>query len=564
MPTLEIDGQSLTIADVVHVARRAPGHEAPSYLTSQNSGHDGASEVVVRLSAAAQGRVQRARELVERFVQEGRIVYGVTTGFGALKDQLIGPEHILDLQRNLIMSHAAGVGEPLPEEAVRAMILVRANALAAGYSGLRLETLEALLELLNRGVHPIVPAQGSVGASGDLAPLAHIALVLIGLGEAMYRGERLPGSEALRRAGLAPIVPAAKEGLALTNGTAMQTALGALLVHDAARLCQVADIAGALSLEALQGVPEAFDPRLHAVRPHPGQQEVAAHVRRLIAGSTLVCNETTTLRARALKGEASSKVQDPYCLRCLPQVHGAVRDAVAHARRVVEIELNAATDNPLIFGDGTSDEAPSRPPSRGVRHDGASEAVALSGGNFHGQPIAMALDFLGLAGTVLGNISERRIDRLLNSGGLLPRFLVGEGGFHSGLMLVQYTAAALASENKVLAHPASADSIPTSAGFEDFVSMGPHAARKGREILRNVASILAGELLVAAQGVDLRRRATPEARLGSGSAVAYRLVRERVPFLEGDAVLAPLLAALQILVADDGFVAAVEAVAGGL
>lgn len=528
MPTLEIDGQSLTIADLVRVARRAPGH------------------VSLRLSTAAQGRVQRARELVERFVQEGRIVYGVTTGFGALKDQLIGPEHILDLQRNLIMSHAAGVGEPLPEEAVRAMILVRANALAAGYSGLRLETLEALLELLNRGVHPIVPAQGSVGASGDLAPLAHIALVLIGLGEAMYRGERLPGGEALRRAGLAPIVPAAKEGLALTNGTAMQTALGALLVHDAARLCQVADIAGALSLEALQGVPEAFDPRLHAVRPHPGQQEVAAHVRRLIAGSTLVCNETTTLRARALKGEASSKVQDPYCLRCLPQVHGAVRDAVAHARRVVEIELNAATDNPLLFGDGTS------------------EAVALSGGNFHGQPIAMALDFLGLAGTVLGNISERRIDRLLNSGGLLPRFLVGEGGFHSGLMLVQYTAAALASENKVLAHPASADSIPTSAGFEDFVSMGPHAARKGREILRNVASILAGELLVAAQGVDLRRRATPEARLGSGSAVAYRLVRERVPFLAGDAVLAPLLAALQILVADDGFVAAVEAAAGGV
>jgi len=516
MPTLEIDGQSLTITDVVHVARSVPGH------------------VSLRLSAAAQGRVQRARELVERFVQEGRIVYGVTTGFGALKDQLIGPEHLLDLQRNLIMSHAAGVGEPLPEEAVRAMILVRANALAAGYSGLRLETLETLLELLNRGVHPVVPAQGSVGASGDLAPLAHVALVLIGQGEAVYRGERLPGGEALRRAGLAPIVLEAKEGLALTNGTAMQTGLGALLVHDAARLCQVADIAGALSLEALQGVPDAFDPRLHAVRPHPGQQQVAAHVRRLIAGSTLVGSKTTT----------SSKVQDPYCLRCMPQVHGAVRDAVAHARRVLEIELNAATDNPLIFGN--------------------DEAVALSGGNFHGQPIALALDFLGLACTVLGNISERRIDRLLNSGGLLPRFLVGEGGLHSGLMLVQYMAAALASENKVLAHPASADSIPTSAGFEDFVSMGPHAARKGRDILRNVASILAGELLVAAQGVDLRWRATPEARLGAGSAVAYRLVRERVPFLAGDAVLAPLLSAAQTLVADDGFVAAVEEATSGV
>jgi histidine ammonia-lyase len=514
MPTLEIDGQSLTIADVGRVARSAPGH------------------VTLRLSAAAQGRVQRARELVEQFVREGRIVYGVTTGFGALKDRLIGPEHILDLQRNLIMSHAAGVGEPLPEEAVRAMILVRANALAAGYSGLRLETLVALLELLNRGVHPVVPAQGSVGASGDLAPLAHVALVLIGQGEAIYHGERLPGGEALRRAGLAPIVLAAKEGLALTNGTAMQTGLGALLVQDAARLCQVADIAGALSLEALQGVPDAFDPRLHAVRPHPGQQEVAAHVRRLIAGSTLVCNQAAT----------SSKVQDPYCLRCMPQVHGAVRDAVAHARRAVEIELNAATDNPLLFGDSQDN----------------GEAVALSGGNFHGQPLALALDFLGLAGTVLGNISERRIDRLLNSGGILPRFLVSEGGLHSGLMLVQYMAAALASENKVLAHPASADSIPTSAGFEDFVSMGPHAARKGREILQNVTGILAGELLVAAQGVDLRQRATPEAHLGAGSAVAYRLVRERVPFLEGDAVLAPLLAAVQTLAADDGFVAAVE------
>jgi histidine ammonia-lyase len=482
--------------------------------------------------------VQRARELVEQFVREGRIVYGVTTGFGALKDQLIGPEHLLDLQRNLIMSHAAGVGEPLPEEAVRAMMLVRANALAAGHSGLRLETLVALLELLNRGVHPVVPAQGSVGASGDLAPLAHVALVLIGQGEAEYRGERLPGGGALRRAGLAPVVLAAKEGLALTNGTAMQTGLGALLVQDAARLCQVADIAGALSLEALQGVPEAFDPRLHAVRPHPGQQEVAAHVRRLIAGSTLVCNAEST----------SSKVQDPYCLRCMPQVHGAVRDAVAHARQVVEIELNSATDNPLLFDDG--------------QDAGVAEAVALSGGNFHGQPLALALDFLGLAGTVLGNISERRIDRLLNSGGILPRFLVGEGGLHSGLMLVQYMAAALASENKVLAHPASADSIPTSAGFEDFVSMGPHAARKGREILRNVAGILAGELLVAAQGVDLRWRITPEARLGAGSAVAYRLVRERVPFLEGDAVLAPLLAAVQTLAADDGFVAAVEEAAG--
>jgi len=514
MPTLEIDGQSLTIADVVRVARNAPGY------------------VTVRLSAAAQSRVQRARELVEQFVREGRVVYGVTTGFGALKDQLIAPEHLLDLQRNLIVSHAAGVGEPLPEEAVRAMILVRANALAAGYSGLRLETLAALLELLNRGVHPVVPAQGSVGASGDLAPLAHVALVLIGQGEAVYRGERLPGGEALRRVGLAPVVLAAKEGLALTNGTAMQTGLGALLVHDAACLCQVADIAGALSLEALQGVPDAFDPRLHAVRPHPGQQEVAAHVRRLIAGSTLVCSAES----------ASSKVQDPYCLRCMPQVHGAVRDAVAHARRVVEVELNAATDNPLIFGDG--------------------QAAAISGGNFHGQPLALALDFLGLAGTVLGNISERRIDRLLNSGGLLPRFLVSEGGLHSGLMLVQYMAAALASENKVLAHPASADSIPTSAGFEDFVSMGPHAARKGREVLRHVTSILAGELLVAAQGIDLRWRAAPEARLGVGSAVAYRLVRERVPFLAGDAVLAPLLAAAQTLVADDGFVAAVEAAAG--
>jgi histidine ammonia-lyase len=502
MSQVTIDGRKLTVDEVVAVAR------------------DATTQVV--LAQEAKARVQRSRQLVERLVESQTVVYGITTGFGALKGRFISPEHSQELQRNLIMSHAVGVGEPLPEEVVRSMLLIRANTLAQGYSGLRLETLEALIAMLNRGVHPVIPAQGSVGASGDLAPLAHLALVLMGQGEALYRGERLPGGEALRSAGLEPIGLAAKEGLALINGTTAMAALGALAVHDALGLCDVADVAGALSLEALAGVLDAFDPRLHALRPHLGQQESAANVLRLTQGSELL----------AKRGE---KVHDPYCLRCIPQVHGAVRDAVEYARGVISIELNSAIDNPLIFSDG--------------------ETTVISGGNFHGEPLALALDFLGIAVAELASISERRLDRLLNSDGLLPPFLSLSSGLNSGFMTTQYTAAALVSENKVLAHPASVDSIPTSGGVEDHVSMGTISARKAREIIENTQAVLALELMAAAQGVDLRWRSQSGVRenrrskLGPGTRRAYDLVRAQVPFLERDEVLYPYIEAVKQLVA---------------
>ncbi|MBI4759414.1 MAG: histidine ammonia-lyase [Chloroflexi bacterium] len=502
MSGVTIDGRKLTIDEVVVVAREA--------------------KTQVALAEEAKARIQRSRQLVERLVESQTVVYGITTGFGALKGRFISPEHSQELQRNLVMSHAVGVGEPLPEEVVRAMLLIRANTLARGYSGIRLETLEALIAMLNRGVHPVIPAKGSVGASGDLAPLAHLALVLMGQGEALYRGRRLPGGEALRSAGLEPIALAAKEGLALINGTTAMAALGALAVHDALGLCDVADVAGALSLEALAGVLDAFDPRLHALRPHLGQQESAANVLRLTQGSQLV----------AKPGE---KVQDPYCLRCIPQVHGAVRDAVEYARRVISIELNSAIDNPLIFSDG--------------------ETTVISGGNFHGEPLALALDFLGIAVAELASISERRLDRLLNSDGLLPPFLSLSSGLNSGFMTTQYTAAALVSENKVLAHPASVDSIPTSGGVEDHVSMGTISARKAREIIENTQAVLALELMAAAQGVDLRWRTQEGGRenrqlkLGPGTRRAYDLIRARVPYLERDEVLYPYIEAVKQLVA---------------
>jgi histidine ammonia-lyase len=457
---------------------------------------------------------------VERLVARKEIVYGITTGFGAFKDRLIAPDETAQLQKNLLMSHAVGVGPALPEATVRAMMVIRANTLAKGYSGVRLETLQALLALLNHGVHPIVPAQGSVGASGDLAPLAHMALVLIGLGEADFRGERMSGAEALRRSGLQPVTLQAKEGVALLNGTSLMTAIGCLAADRAWRLLQTVDVAAALSLEALNGTTHAFDARLHALRPHPGQVACAAHMRALLEDSELV------------RGKGSANVQDAYTLRCVPQVHGAVRDALAHVQKVLQIELNAATDNPLIFRDADGD-------------------IALSGGNFHGEPVALAMDYLGLALTALGNMSERRIARLLDAasnGGVLPPFLAEHGGLHSGFMMVQYTAAALASENKVLAHPASADSIPTSANTEDHVSMGATAARKAEQIITHLEIIVTLELLCAAQGVDFRRRTQPNRRIGRGTEGAYEAIRARVPFLAADEVMYPHIESVRRLV----------------
>jgi len=499
-----LDGEHLTLEDIVAVA------------------HTPSIEVV--LSEDAWEKVRRAERAVQDFMARGEIVYGVTTGFGAFKDRLIPPEQVQQLQRNILMSHAVGVGEPLDELTTRAMMLIRANTLAKGHSGIREETLRLLLAMLNRGVHPLVPSQGSLGASGDLAPLAHMGLPLIGLGEAVYQGVRLPGAEALARVGLSPVVLEAKEGLALTNGTTLMTAIGALTTVQAENLACVADLAGCLSLEALHGTPRAFDARIHAARPHPRQVECAARICQLIEGSTFT------------RSDDPLNVQDAYTLRCIPQVHGAVRDAILYARWVFSIELNAATDNPLIFFD-----------------EDTGEVTVLSGGNFHGEPLAIAMDYLALALTELGNISERRLTRLTDEASnqeTLPAFLIQHGGLNSGFMLTQYTAAALASENKVLAHPASVDTIPTSANTEDHVSMGAAAARQARQIAANVERILALELFAAAQGIDFRRQVLgPEAKLGQGTAPVYDLIRQRVPFLEHDAVMYPHIEAVRELVA---------------
>jgi histidine ammonia-lyase len=513
--TLLLDGHTLTIEDVVATAGAQPGAQH------------------FALTDDARRRVARARQAVEDFVAQGQVVYGITTGFGAFCNRFIDPEQTAQLQRNIVMSHAVGVGRPLETPVVRAMMLIRANTLAKGHSGCRLEVIELLLRMLERGVHPIIPRQGSLGASGDLAPLAHMALVVIGLGEAEVEGSILPGDEALAAAGLTPLVLQAKEGLALTNGTALMAALGSLAVVEAENAAFVADLAGALSLEALHGTPVAYDPRLQAARPHPRAVECAARLRRLLHGSTFV---RELARGGASTPEATPfEPQDAYTLRCIPQVHGACHDAVKYARWVVEIELNAATDNPLIFVDETT-----------------GQVDVLSGGNFHGEPLAIAFDYLALAMTELGNMAERRLTRLTDGASnrhVLPDFLTKEGGLNSGLMLVQYTAAALASENKSLTHPASADTIPTSANWEDHVSNGPIAARQARRVLRNLESILAIELLAAAQGIDFRRAAQPDAHHGQGTGIAYTLIRQRVPFLEQDAVMYPYIEQIRQLVA---------------
>jgi histidine ammonia-lyase len=502
-----LDGNSLTVEQVTRIAYE----HAPVDLTS-----------------AAVEKVERAAWAVQQLMERGEIAYGVTTGFGAFKDRIISPDQVELLQRNIIFSHAVGVGECFDIPATRAIMLIRANTLARGHSGIRLATLKLLLEMLNCSVHPSIPKKGSLGASGDLAPLAHMALVMIGEGEAEYQGETLAGREALSRAGLEPVTLAAKEGLALTNGTSVMCALGVLAVSRAERLSCAADVAGCLSLEALHGTTVAFDERIHALRPHPRQMECAARLRALLAGSEFTRQPDPT------------NLQDAYTLRCIPQVHGAVRDAIAYARWVTEIELNAVTDNPLIFIDETS-----------------SEISILSGGNFHGEPIAIALDYLAIAITELGNISERRIMRLTDEASnthTLPAFLTENGGLNSGFMITQYTAAALATENKVLAHPASVDTIPTSANVEDHVSMGVTSGLKIHQVLDNVEYILAIELFAAVQGVDFRRKTVgAQASLGAGTAPVYALIRTQVPFIEADTIMYPYINAIQSIVASTRF-----------
>lgn len=441
-------------------------------------------------------------------------VYGVTTGFGKLADQRISPSDIRQLQLNLIRSHAAGVGEPLTREETRGILLLRANVLARGHSGVRPLIADYLLSLLNRDVLPVVPSRGSVGASGDLAPLAHVALILIGEGEALVGPRRVSGRAALARVGLKPLHLEAKEGLSLVNGTQAMLSLGLLALRRCRLLVDAADVAGALSLEALKGTPVAFDPRIHRLRPYQGQVAVAANLRALLAGSQIRASHLTCPR-----------VQDAYSLRCMPQVHGAVRDAIAYVHNSLSIEMNSVTDNPLVFPD---------------------QEEVLSGGNFHGQPLGLALDHLAIAMTELASISERRIERLTNPEyGDLPPFLSPYPGLNSGFMLAQVTAAALASENKVLSHPASVDSIPTSGNREDHVSMGMGSALKLKQILTNAEHILAVELLCAAQGVDFHR----PLQAGAGSRRALRLIRREVPRLDQDRVLAPDIERVRALLA---------------
>lgn len=507
MQTKEIvlDGESLTFGEVSAVAYGQPNE--PRVVLSEN----------------AKQNVNRSAKAVETLLKRGEIAYGITTGFGAFKDKIISREQVEQLQRNIVLSHAVGVGQPFERSAVRAIMLIRANTLARGYSGIRPETLDLILEFLNCGVHPVIPEKGSLGASGDLAPLAHFACVLIGEGKAEFEGEVFPGAAALCKAGLKPVVLKAKEGLALTNGTTVMTAVGLLETARAIRLAELADIAGCLSLEALHGTLAAFDERIHALRPHPRQMECAGNLREILAESEFV------------RGRDPANIQDAYTLRCIPQVHGACRDAVAYAEWLLKIELNSVTDNPLIF---ITEGGTRNVESENEKHP---DIEVISGGNFHGEPLALAFDYLAIALAELGNISERRIMRLTDEASnahVLPAFLTENGGLNSGFMIVQYTAAALCTENKILAHPASVDTIPSSANVEDHVSMGATAALKLRKVAENLEDILSIELFCAAQGIDFRRKQIGMDKiLGKGTRSIYQAIRERVPFIAKDEYL---------------------------
>jgi histidine ammonia-lyase len=482
-----------------------------------------------RLSDAARERIEASRALVERMVASGEPVYGVNTGFGKFQNVRIGAGELRALQRNLVLSHAIGVGAPFATDVVRGMLLLRAQSLALGASGVRTVLVERLLDFVNGGVHPVIPSQGSVGASGDLAPLAHMALAVIGEGEVEHRGLVRPSAEVLAELGFEPLVLEAKEGLALVNGTQAMASLLSLVLLDAATLVTSADVAAAMSVEALMGSHRPFDEAVVRLRPHPGAAQTAHNVRVLVAGSAL----------NAAHAECD-RVQDAYSLRAVPQVHGAIRDALRYVRGVMEIELAAVTDNPLLLTD---------------------EARAISAGNFHGEPLALAADHAKVALAELASIAERRVEQLVNpalSG--LPAFLAVDGGLNSGLMVSQYTAAALVSENKVLAHPASVDSIPTSANQEDHVSMGTIACRQAREVLENAMWVVAIEVMSAAQALDFRAGVAP----GEGVEAAYRRVRQALPHLDHDVYLRPGLERVRELVRSGELVAAAEAVVGPL
>ncbi len=484
--------------------------------------------VNIRLSKTSKQNIRRARQTVEKALRDKTPVYGITTGFGALSDRVISPSQQRQLQKNILMSHAAGVGAPFSNDIVRLIMALVANSKAKGYSGIRSATLETFLKIMNAGIYPRVPEQGSVGASGDLAPLAHLALVLIGRGKAWRGGKWMSGRAALKSAGIEPVVLAEGEGLALVNGTQVMTAVGAWVLRQSQELAKLSDIAASMSLEVLLGARTQFDERIHKIRPHPGQANSASNFRRITRGSEIISSH-----------KDCKKIQDAYSLRCSPQVHGASRDVFQYAKQTVEIEMNSATENPLVFPDGK----------------------ILSGGNFHGQPVALAMDATAMAIAELANISERRVERMVNpdlSG--LPSFLIKEGGLNSGFMIAQYTAAALVSENKILAHPASVDSIPTSANKEDHVSMGCIAARKARDVLANARNVLAIELLCAAQALDLFTNLKP----GRGTLAAYKVLRKHVTHMDRDRELAPDIERAEQLVDGGEIVNAVEKAVGNL
>jgi len=506
LPTIQLDGRRLALESIEAIAT----HGAP-----------------VEISADARSRVALARAFVDAKFDQGDAIYGVTTGFGRLANVPVAPQDAGALQLNLVRSHAAGTGAPLAEQYVRAAGVLRASSLSAGHSGIKMDTLDLLVELLNRGVTPVVPCQGSVGASGDLAPLAHMTLTLIGEGEAWYEGERMPSVQALARAGLQPITLGAKEGLALINGTQVMTGIAALGILRAERLCAAADIIGAMSLEAFLGTDRVFDRRINDLRPHPGQSQVSDNLRALLDGSEIVRSH-----------RECGRVQDPYSFRCIPVVHGAVRDAIAHTRRVVEIEAVSVTDNPLVFPE---------------------DDTFLSGGNFHGEPVALSLDFLKMSVGELASISERRLYLLLNAEDRgLPLFLTGRSGLQSGLMIVQYTAAALVNDDKGLVWPSSSDSIPTSAGQEDHVSMGMTSANNLIRLLDNVEGALACELLGAIAATDFRR----PLRSGLGTQAAYDVAREKIAPWTEDRIPSPDIEAARQLIRSNALVDAANQAIG--
>ena len=496
---MELDGQRLSLAQVSAIAR---------------------GEEQVSLASAARTRIEQSRRVIEQIIAENRTVYGVNTGFGKLSDVRIDPSQIRELQLNLVRSHSCGLGNPLSIEEARAMILLRANVLVLGYSGCRPVVVETLIEMLNRGVTPVIPEKGSVGASGDLAPLAHLALTAIGEGEAFFEGTRMSSADALRRAGIEPLQLEAKEGITLLNGTQAMAAVGGLALYRAERLVRIADVAGAMTLEGLKGTPVAFDERIHAARPHAGQNEVAEHLRELLRDSEI----------RESHVENDPRVQDAYSLRCMPQVHGAIRDALAHAREIVATETGSATDNPLVF---------------------AESGDVLSGGNFHGAPLALAFDYAAMALTDLISITERRIDRLVNpdSNEDLPPFLTSHPGPASGFMMLQIVAASLLNEAKVLAHPASIDNVPTDGGKEDHVSMGMTGATKLRSIVDLAEKVVAIELICAAEGLEYRK----PLKSGRGARQAHEIVRQHVARLTADRAMTADIEAIAGVTRTDAF-----------